>query len=176
MLYAQWGWEAGLRAGSSQAGYQPGAISSHLYRTMHSTKPFGQTWLLNREQSCDEYSYYFHLLSIMFPIQDNKLLQMERAWRNWNEVGLCSQCAKFRVAIFLLKCFFSFFFCHGNKHGAHSFCLAVFVYGGQCVVWVKHVAPVFVFVWCTGVWQKAWHGCCGWPAFLCGKDIKEDIN
>lgn len=124
----------------------------------------------------------------MLPIQPHKLLQMERAW--WNlflkwRCGceqLSSQCEIFRTVIFPLKCLFFFFFfgvgCHGNKHGACSFCLGVFfflinfvvvvvVYEIQRVVWGKHVAPVFLFVWCTGVLQKAWHGCCR-PAFLCG--------
>lgn len=48
-----------------------------------------------------------------------------------------------------------------------NFVVVVVVYEIQRVVWGKHVAPVFLFVWCTGVLQKAWHGCCR-PAFLCG--------
>lgn len=71
----------------------------------------------------------------MLPIQAHKLLQMERAWlnskmRSWLWVGgLCSQCEVFSVNIFPLKCPFQWRGveggCHGNKHGAGSFCLAI---------------------------------------------------
>lgn len=121
----------------------------------------------------------------MLPIQPHKLLQMERAW--WNlflkwRCGceqLSSQCEIFRTVIFPLKCLFFFFFLVLAVMGTNTelvlfvwvfFFLinfVVVVYEIQRVVWGKHVAPVFLFVWCTGVLQKAWHGCCR-PAFLCG--------
>lgn len=123
----------------------------------------------------------------MLPIQPHKLLQMERAW--WNlflkwRCGceqLSSQCEIFRTVIFPLKClFFFFFWCWLSWEQTRSlfflfgcffffinFVVVVVVYEIQRVVWGKHVAPVFLFVWCTGVLQKAWHGCCR-PAFLCG--------
>lgn len=104
---------------------------------------------------------------------------------SWNDAVAVSSSlhsVKYSGRLFFHWNAFSFSFfgvgCHGNKHGACSFCLGVFfflinfvvvvvVYEIQRVVWGKHVAPVFLFVWCTGVLQKAWHGCCR-PAFLCG--------
>lgn len=69
-------------------------------------------------------------------------------WLSWEQT---------RSLFFLFGCFFFFI----------NFVVVVVVYEIQRVVWGKHVAPVFLFVWCTGVLQKAWHGCCR-PAFLCG--------